>query len=162
MQNATQVATATFKTSSCRCLRYAPQSQNAHAASVWLYMSVPICLPFAMCPALRSVSAHTPANAVVVSRPSRLSLVSRVCASCDKRHATDLASYLLQVDPAELHFLILHYLASGPCTAAARLLEQQALEHRLLPSRHDISGKSVCSVCSLIMLEHDSTAAASV
>lgn len=47
----------------------------------------------------------------------------------------------LQVDPAELHFLILHYLASGPCSQAVTELEHQALANGLLPCRHDVFGE---------------------
>ncbi|KAL0034434.1 hypothetical protein WJX79_002167 [Trebouxia sp. C0005] len=45
-----------------------------------------------------------------------------------------------EIDPTELHFLILHYLAAGPCHDAARTLEQQAVANGLLPCRHDIFG----------------------
>lgn len=47
----------------------------------------------------------------------------------------------LQIDPAELHFLILHYLASGPCSQAVTDLEHQALANGLLPCRHDVFGE---------------------
>jgi hypothetical protein len=46
----------------------------------------------------------------------------------------------LQVDDAELHFLILHFLASGPCRAAASTLERDATTHSLLPTRIDYEG----------------------
>jgi uncharacterized Fe-S cluster-containing protein len=46
-----------------------------------------------------------------------------------------------QVDGRELHFLILHLLSEGPCREAAALLQKEALEHDLLPSRTDIFGE---------------------
>ena len=42
----------------------------------------------------------------------------------------------------ELHFLILHYLASTPCAAAAEAFSREALAHGLLPRRHDPFGNS--------------------
>ncbi len=48
---------------------------------------------------------------------------------------------VLQVDERELHFLVLHLLAAGPCQQAAAVLEKEALEHELLPTRTDIFGK---------------------
>lgn len=40
----------------------------------------------------------------------------------------------------DLHYLILNYLQAGPCQAAAQVLEQEALQHQLLPRRTDIYG----------------------
>ena len=47
-----------------------------------------------------------------------------------------------QVDLAELHFLLLHFLAKGPCRQAAASLQQEALQHQLLPSRTDFRGEA--------------------
>ena len=44
------------------------------------------------------------------------------------------------VDPAELHFLLLHFLSAGPCQSAAKVLEEEAVAKGLLPSRTDIFG----------------------
>jgi len=46
----------------------------------------------------------------------------------------------VQVDDAELHFLILHFLASGPCQQAVLALEQEAASNALLPMRTDFRG----------------------
>jgi hypothetical protein len=46
----------------------------------------------------------------------------------------------VQVDDAELHFLILHFLASGPCQNAAVALEREAAARWLLPKRIDFEG----------------------
>lgn len=45
------------------------------------------------------------------------------------------------MDQAEVYFLILHYLSSGPCKEAAEVLEKQALEAELLPKRYDVLGE---------------------
>ncbi len=47
-----------------------------------------------------------------------------------------------QVDLAELYFLLLHFLAKGPCRQAAASLQQEALQHQLLPSRTDFRGEA--------------------
>lgn len=52
----------------------------------------------------------------------------------------------VQIDPAELHFLILHYLAAGPCRGALHTLELEALTNSLLPCRHDIFGVSLLTL----------------
>jgi len=46
----------------------------------------------------------------------------------------------LQVDPTELHLLILLSLATGPCREAAAALEREAAAHGLLPVRTDFLG----------------------
>lgn len=46
----------------------------------------------------------------------------------------------MQVDPAELHLLILLALAEGPCREAAALLEREAVRYGLLPVRTDFLG----------------------
>lgn len=46
----------------------------------------------------------------------------------------------MQVDPAELHLLILLSLAEGPCREAAALLEREAVRYGLLPVRTDFLG----------------------
>ena len=51
----------------------------------------------------------------------------------------------LQVEASELHFLILHFLAAGPCQRALRVLEEEAAQHGLLPARTDIFGGSSAS-----------------
>ena len=45
------------------------------------------------------------------------------------------------MDQAEVYFLILHYLSSGPCKEAAEVLEKQAIEAGLLPKRYDVLGE---------------------
>lgn len=54
----------------------------------------------------------------------------------------DYSWFLFQglVDPAEVHFLILHYLSLGPCQNAVRGLAAEAEAHGLLPSRLDVFG----------------------
>ncbi|KAK9840988.1 hypothetical protein WJX81_004207 [Elliptochloris bilobata] len=47
----------------------------------------------------------------------------------------------VEVDPAELHLLILLSLAEGPCREAASLLEREAARHGLLPVRTDFLGR---------------------
>ena len=42
---------------------------------------------------------------------------------------------------AELLFLLLQHLRNTPCTSAAHLLEQEAVQAGLLPTRTDIHGK---------------------
>lgn len=56
-----------------------------------------------------------------------------------------------QVDDAELHFLILHFLASGPCRAAASALERDATSHSLLPTRIDFKGEKQALAIGLCM-----------
>ncbi|KAK9864164.1 hypothetical protein WJX84_009425 [Apatococcus fuscideae] len=51
-----------------------------------------------------------------------------------------MAQHGQQVQPEDLHYLILNYLQAGPCQAAASLLEQEAIQHKLLPRRTDIYG----------------------
>lgn len=48
----------------------------------------------------------------------------------------------LQLDASEVYFLILHWLADGPCKAAAQALLQDVQEQGLLPKRHDVFGGS--------------------
>jgi len=50
----------------------------------------------------------------------------------------------VDVDPAELHFLLLHFLFAGPCQHAAQVLEQEAVEKGLLPLRTDVFGAFMC------------------
>ena len=50
----------------------------------------------------------------------------------------------MDVDPAELHFLLLHFLFAGPCQNAAQVLEQEAVDKGLLPLRTDIFGAFKC------------------
>ena len=50
-----------------------------------------------------------------------------------------------QVDLAELYFLLLHFLAKGPCRQAVASLQQEALQHQLLPSRTDFRGEGTPS-----------------
>ena len=45
------------------------------------------------------------------------------------------------MDAAELHYLILHYVAQGPCQQAVTALQQEAARNGLLPSRMDVFGK---------------------
>lgn len=54
----------------------------------------------------------------------------------------------LQVDPEELHFLILHQLYQT-CPAAATALEREATDRGLLPCRTDVFGTLVHSQCCL-------------
>ena len=49
-------------------------------------------------------------------------------------------AHCLQVDPEELYFLLLHFLADGPCHEAVASLQQEALKHQLLPARTDFQG----------------------
>lgn len=49
-------------------------------------------------------------------------------------------AHRLQVDSGELYFLLLHFLAEGPCREAAASLQQEALTHQLLPARTDFQG----------------------
>ena len=44
------------------------------------------------------------------------------------------------VDAGELHYLILHYLAQGPCQEAVAALQQEAPKNGLLPTRTDVFG----------------------
>lgn len=44
------------------------------------------------------------------------------------------------MEEAEVMQLVLHWLASGPCSGAARTLEREALSLGLLPKRHDPTG----------------------
>eukprot|EP00850_Spirogloea_muscicola_P004989 SM000022S07203 [mRNA] locus=s22:504694:512564:+ [translate_table: standard] len=39
-------------------------------------------------------------------------------------------------DLGEVYFLVMHFLAGGPCTAAARQLQDELLQHKLLPRRY--------------------------
>lgn len=48
--------------------------------------------------------------------------------------------YCMQVDQEELYFLLLHFLADGPCHEAAASLQHEALKHQLLPARTDFQG----------------------
>lgn len=51
----------------------------------------------------------------------------------------------LQVDVGELYFLLLHFLGEGPCRQAAASLQQEALQHQLLPARTDFRGTGSCA-----------------
>lgn len=42
----------------------------------------------------------------------------------------------VDVDCREIYFLIMHFLASGPCQKAFRQLHDELLEHELLPRRY--------------------------
>ena len=54
---------------------------------------------------------------------------------------TDCISQGEEVDERELHFLIAHFLRTGPYTRAAEAFENEALELGLFPPRTDILGK---------------------
>ncbi len=47
------------------------------------------------------------------------------------------------VNAAELHYLILHYLAQGPCQGAVAALQEEAGKHGLLPARTDVFGAAL-------------------
>ena len=57
------------------------------------------------------------------------------------------------IDPADLYFLILHFLAEGRCHQATAALQEEAAKHGLLPTRLDVYGKLVrfamqlCDTC---------------
>ena len=60
-----------------------------------------------------------------------------MCAWCRRSQSV---SPCLQVDSEELYFLLLHFLADGPCQEAAASLQQEALKYQLLPTRTDFRG----------------------
>ena len=76
----------------------------------------------------------------------KLSIVCRVLVRETNPDSGLVPAVLVQIDPAELHFLILHYLAAGPCRGALRTLELEALTNSLLPCRHDIFGVSLLTL----------------
>lgn len=58
------------------------------------------------------------------------------------------------LDASEVYFLLLHFLSEGPCQAAARTLEDEAVKHGLLPQRHGVHGKDwpyVCCLCWAVL-----------
>jgi hypothetical protein len=67
-------------------------------------------------------------------------LESQMCSRTKGALRGSLLFPLCKVDDAEVHFLVLHYLALGPCKAAAEVLEAEASSHGLLPGRYDIMG----------------------
>ncbi len=62
----------------------------------------------------------------------------------------------MQVDPAEVRFLILRFLDDGRCPEAVQALAQQLQQADLLPRRTDVFGehpKRVCQLRALCMPE---------
>jgi hypothetical protein len=47
-----------------------------------------------------------------------------------------------QLDDSEVYFLVLKWLANGPCSNAAQALLQDVQQHALLPQRYDVEGKA--------------------
>lgn len=45
------------------------------------------------------------------------------------------------VDVAEVYFLVLQWLSSGPCRAAAQALLQDVEQHGLLPRSYSVAGE---------------------
>lgn len=55
---------------------------------------------------------------------------------CEKQAASHATEDDVDVDLGEVYFLILHFLSGGPCQRTFEQLQNELLEHQLLPRRY--------------------------
>lgn len=55
---------------------------------------------------------------------------------CEKQAASHAMEDDVDIDLREVYFLILHFLSGGPCHRTFELLQNELLEHQLLPRRY--------------------------
>ncbi|KAK4758713.1 hypothetical protein SAY87_020014 [Trapa incisa] len=91
----------------------------------------------------KSASLGVPCSSGMILLPNKVPGV----VGCEKKTASHAMEDGVDIDLREVYFLILHFLSGGPCQRTLGLLQNELLEHQLLPRRYHalFSRKNACS-----------------